>query len=139
VNEPIFINQSDAFEDANHPKHSYALKLRKALYSIKQAPREWHKVITTFPTNTFKFTSCAYDPCLLFLRSSTNRLVIFTLFVDDITYHYSSHDKDEVNKIIGTIGENFKVTKRQPLTHILGMQVTRVERNGKLVALKQIL
>jgi hypothetical protein len=38
INEEVYVAQPPVFEDPNHPGHVY--KLHKALYSLKQAPRE---------------------------------------------------------------------------------------------------
>jgi len=41
-----------------------------------------------------------------------------------------------MNQTIGVISQHFKVTQREPLTHILGMHVTRDERDSEQLALK---
>ncbi len=41
-----------------------------------------------------------------------------------------------MNQIIGVVSQHFKVTQREPLTHILGMHVTRDERDSEQLALK---
>ena len=49
VNEEVYVDQPLGFEDTNHP--DYVFKLKKALYSLKQAPRAWYDRLSTFLLN----------------------------------------------------------------------------------------
>ena len=46
INEEVYVEQPPGFEDDNKPNHVY--KLRKALYSLKQAPRVWYERLRDF-------------------------------------------------------------------------------------------
>nr|GEU64512.1 hypothetical protein [Tanacetum cinerariifolium] len=46
LKEDMYVCQPEGFIDADHP--SYAYKLKKALYRLKQAPRAWYVELSTF-------------------------------------------------------------------------------------------
>jgi len=46
VNEEIFVSQPLGFEDHIYPNHVY--KLRKVVYGLKQAPKQWYERLSCF-------------------------------------------------------------------------------------------
>ncbi|GKG10764.1 retrovirus-related pol polyprotein from transposon TNT 1-94, partial [Tanacetum coccineum] len=56
LQEEVFINQPEGFEDPDNPTHVYRLK--KALYGLNQAPRAWYDTLSKFlmANNLFKGT-----------------------------------------------------------------------------------
>ncbi|GKG43784.1 retrovirus-related pol polyprotein from transposon TNT 1-94, partial [Tanacetum coccineum] len=46
LKEEVYVNQPDGFVDPYHPDKVYRLK--KALYSLKQAPRAWYDELSNF-------------------------------------------------------------------------------------------
>ena len=48
------------------------LRLIKALYGIKQAPREWHEEIDRY-IKSLGYRPCVKDTCLYYKRTRTNR------------------------------------------------------------------
>ena len=46
LQEEVFVEQPKGFIDQNYPKHVF--KLKKALYSLKQAPRAWYDRLSTY-------------------------------------------------------------------------------------------
>ena len=46
MNEEVFVEQPKGFEDPHFPNH--VLRLKKALYSLKQAPRFWYDRLTHY-------------------------------------------------------------------------------------------
>ena len=46
INEEVYVEQPPGFKDAKKPNHVY--KLKKALYSLKQAPRAWYERLRDF-------------------------------------------------------------------------------------------
>nr|GEU86004.1 protein FAR1-related sequence 5-like [Tanacetum cinerariifolium] len=58
LKEEVFVSQPDGFVDLNFPNHVYRLK--KALYSLKQAPRAWCDKLSSFLTERH-FTNVLED------------------------------------------------------------------------------
>ncbi|GJQ91413.1 retrovirus-related pol polyprotein from transposon TNT 1-94 [Tanacetum coccineum] len=46
LKEDVYVCQPEGFIDADHPSHVY--KLKKALYGLKKAPREWYDELSKF-------------------------------------------------------------------------------------------
>ncbi|GJT16896.1 retrovirus-related pol polyprotein from transposon TNT 1-94 [Tanacetum coccineum] len=44
--EEVYVSQSDRFVDPENPNHVY--KLKKALYFLKQVPRAWYDLLSSF-------------------------------------------------------------------------------------------
>ncbi|MBW0500216.1 hypothetical protein O181_039931 [Austropuccinia psidii MF-1] len=65
----------------NLDKKTHFLKLKKAIYGLKQAPLAWYKRLTTWLLNV-GFTSSLSDPCV-FHRSTESPIWLF-FHVDDI-------------------------------------------------------
>ncbi|GKF20071.1 retrovirus-related pol polyprotein from transposon TNT 1-94, partial [Tanacetum coccineum] len=46
LREDVYVSQPDVFVDPENPNHVY--KLKKALYDLKQAPRAWYDLLSSF-------------------------------------------------------------------------------------------
>nr|GEX51821.1 retrovirus-related Pol polyprotein from transposon TNT 1-94 [Tanacetum cinerariifolium] len=46
LKEEVYVSQSEGFVDQDNPLHLY--KLKKALYDLKQAPRAWYDMLSSF-------------------------------------------------------------------------------------------
>ena len=46
LNEEVFVEEPKGFEDLHFPIHE--LRLKKALYDLKQAPRAWYDQLTQY-------------------------------------------------------------------------------------------
>ncbi|GJR12428.1 retrovirus-related pol polyprotein from transposon TNT 1-94 [Tanacetum coccineum] len=68
LKEEVYVSQLEGFVDQDYPSHVY--KLKKALYSLKQAPRAWYDMLSSFVISQ-QFSKGAVDP---------------TLYVDDIIF-----------------------------------------------------
>lgn len=60
--EDIYMHISKSLETAQNQRK--VCKLNKALYGIKQVPRQWYAKIYDYLTNDLNFNSTINDPCL---------------------------------------------------------------------------
>jgi len=88
VNEEIFVSQPLGFEDHQYPNHVY--KLKKALYSLKQAPRRWYERLSCFLLS-HKYKRGKIDKTL-FIKKSDSAVILVQIYVDDIIFG-SSNEK----------------------------------------------
>ncbi|GJW18202.1 retrovirus-related pol polyprotein from transposon TNT 1-94 [Tanacetum coccineum] len=61
LKEEVYVSQPEGFIDQDNPSHVY--KLKKALYSLKQAPRAWYEMLSSFLILQH-FSKGAVDPTL---------------------------------------------------------------------------
>ncbi|GKA48485.1 retrovirus-related pol polyprotein from transposon TNT 1-94, partial [Tanacetum coccineum] len=71
--EEVYTSQPDRFVDPENPNHVY--KLKKALYSLKQAPRAWYDLLLSFQLSQ-KFSKGTVDPALIIRREGKDILLI---------------------------------------------------------------
>lgn len=89
LNQEICMNQAREFNNQAHPDiyiytYIYICKLRKVLYSFKQASRAWHCKITKFLTHSG--SSVAYVDSSLFVKTSEGKLTTILVYVDDFIF-----------------------------------------------------
>nr|GEU34657.1 retrovirus-related Pol polyprotein from transposon TNT 1-94 [Tanacetum cinerariifolium] len=82
LKEKVYVSQPEGFVDQVNQSHVY--KLKKALYDLKQAPRAWYDMLSSFPISQH-FSKGAVDPTL-FTRETGNDLLLIQIYVDDIIF-----------------------------------------------------
>ncbi|GJS02111.1 retrovirus-related pol polyprotein from transposon TNT 1-94 [Tanacetum coccineum] len=82
LKEEVYVSQPEGFVDPDHPTHVYHLK--KALYSLKQAPQAWYDTLSRFLLDN-KFSKTAVDPTL-FTRKTCKHILLVQIYVDDIIF-----------------------------------------------------
>nr|GEX12084.1 hypothetical protein [Tanacetum cinerariifolium] len=75
LQEEVYVSQPDEFVDPNNPNHVY--KLKKALYELKQAPRAWYDMLSSFLLSQ-DFSKGSVDPTL-FIKKNGNDLLLWIL------------------------------------------------------------
>ncbi|GJZ79452.1 retrovirus-related pol polyprotein from transposon TNT 1-94 [Tanacetum coccineum] len=75
LKEEVYISQSKVFVDQDNPSHVY--KLKNALYGLKQEPRAWYDMLSSFLISQH-FSKGAVDP-MLFTRKAGNDLLLFKM------------------------------------------------------------
>jgi len=64
-------------------KEELVCKLKKSLYRLKQAPRQWYKKFDSFMEN-YCFNKIMCDHCVFVKKFGDNDFIILLLYVDDI-------------------------------------------------------
>jgi hypothetical protein len=130
VNEHIYMEQVPMFVrlPEKGERRPELLKLVKALYGIKQAPRVWNLLIDAF-MKRMEFTSLISDPGTYVRLSRSGRPIIVTLYVDDKMILVAPEDEDEWKEIEKEIVTTFKITSEEKCEWILRMSVQH--NNGK--------
>nr|GFB46176.1 putative Gag-Pol polyprotein [Tanacetum cinerariifolium] len=70
--EEVYVSQLDGFVDPDNPNHVY--KLKKALYGLKEAPRTWYDMLSSFLISQ-DFSKGLVDPTL-FIRRDGKELLL---------------------------------------------------------------
>jgi len=94
-------------------------KLKKALYSLKQANKEWFSKLSSF------FLSMGYTQSMndhsLFINSSEGSFTTLLVYVDDIIL--AGNDKEEIVQIKQALNQTFKIKDLGDLRYFLGLEV----------------
>ena len=103
-------------------------KLQRALYGLKQSPREWNKTLNEFMVNECGFTQMKVEKCLYIKRGSDGSYVIVCMYVDDLVIAYTH--RSMFDSLMAKIREKFKITQSDSLQKTLGFQIERTENEG---------
>ncbi|GJR80206.1 retrovirus-related pol polyprotein from transposon TNT 1-94 [Tanacetum coccineum] len=82
LRKEVYVSQPDGFVDPNNPNHVYRLK--KALYRLKQDPRAWYDLLSSFLLSQ-GFSKGTVDPTLFISRKGKDILLV-QIYVDDIIF-----------------------------------------------------
>jgi hypothetical protein len=104
-------------------------KLKKSLYDLKQAPRQWYLKFDRFMTKQ-GYDRCHFDNCVYFKRLENGSYIILLLYVDDMLVVGSNmHDIDFLK---WKLANSFVEKDLGAVKKILGMRITRENKNHKL-------
>ena len=117
LNTPMYMNGPPG----RPCKPGYCLKVIKALYGIRNAPRAWFQCLRDYLLKMLGFQESAWDPCLFFRTSSTGLLMIIYIYVDDILLFCS--DRDLLNELKAKIRKRFKTKDLGILKKYIGIWV----------------
>ena len=135
IKEEVYMQQPEGYEHVEQHKGAGAPKvcrLIKTLYGTKQAPREWNAELNSFLTQRLKMKRFLSDSCVYARLSSSGRVIVIGVFVDDMLCLYHKADKEEWTQVKSLFQGRFKVKELGEVKWILGMQVRRTrakERN----------
>ncbi|MBW0552276.1 hypothetical protein O181_091991 [Austropuccinia psidii MF-1] len=100
-------------------KRQYCLKLKKAIYGLKQAPLAWYKRLTTWLTCS-GFTASVSDPCMFFRKAAPPIWLFFRM--DDIAVFVS-----ELSSFKEEIKAEFDVKDLGKADLMLGIKLNHVD------------
>ena len=115
------MDQPPAFEDHQHPNHVF--KLKKALYELKQAPRQWYERLSNF------ILSHGYERGMidktLFIKKSNSEIILVQIYVDDIIFGATQDSLCE--EFVATMKGEFEMSMIGELSFFLGLQVKQTK------------
>lgn len=106
------------------------LKLRKALYGLRESPLLWQKDLTA-TLQALGFNTVPHEPCCM-----TRTGIIVFFYVDDIVLAYRKGQESEIQSIMNDLQKRYKLTGGKPLQWFLGIEIIR-DREKKLLWLSQ--
>nr|GEU34535.1 hypothetical protein [Tanacetum cinerariifolium] len=112
----VYVSQPEGFIDPEFPNHVYRLK--KALYSLKQAPRAWYDKLSFFIID-HGFTKGIVDPTS-FTRPHGGDILLVQVYVDDIIF--GSTNPDFSKRVASLIKNNFEMSMMGELKFFLRIQ-----------------
>ena len=127
LNEEIYMSQPEGFEVKG--EEHMVCKLKKSLYWLKQAPRQWYKKFDSFMvSHEYKRTDA--DHCVYFRKFTDGNFIILLLYVDDMLI--AGNDSKLIGKLKERLFKSFDMKDLGPAKQMLGMQITRDRKANKL-------
>ena len=122
LQEEVYVAQPEGFVKKGNETKVY--KLKKALYSLKQAPRAWYSKIDGYFQKTGYMRS-EKEPTLYLKKKGKNDFIIVCLYVDDIIYTSSSSFL--VNEFKSQMMNEFEMSDMGLLHYFLGLEIQQAE------------
>lgn len=117
LKEEVYVSQPKGFEDLVHP--NYVLRLKKALYRLKQAPHAWYERLSEYLLLK-GYTRGSLD-MPLFIRRDRFGTIVVQVYVDDIVFR--SVSSALVEDFVHHLQREFEMSLVGELTYFLGLQV----------------
>lgn len=131
LEEDVYMEMPEGFEVDGMVCH-----LKKSLYGLKQSPRNWWLLVSSFITDAMGFLPTVSDPCLFQKQSRTGQLMLLFLFVDDMQVAFDKADESEWSESHALLKQRFNITDLGESRFMLGMRITR-DRRAKTIKLDQ--
>nr|GEU77356.1 hypothetical protein [Tanacetum cinerariifolium] len=90
LKEEVYVSQPEGFVDQDNPSHVY--KLKKAIYDLKQAPRLWYDMLSSFLISQ-QFSKGAVDPTL-FTRHAGKDLSLHMEYLRESILEREKHKRE---------------------------------------------
>nr|GFA33346.1 hypothetical protein [Tanacetum cinerariifolium] len=133
LKEEVYVGQPLGFVSKQYPDHIYALD--KALYVLKQAPREWYDVLSQFLIES-GFQKGSIDTNL-FIKKKGKHIVLIQIYVDDIIF--GSTNLKYCTKFSDLMVKCFEMSMMGEMKFFLGLQVNQFSNEIFINQLKYIL
>ncbi|KAK2451550.1 putative mitochondrial protein [Trifolium repens] len=117
LHEEVYVEQPKGFTDPVYPNHVY--KLKKALYSLKQAPMAWYQFLVGQG-----YRKGGSDQTL-FVKQVKGKFMIAQIYVDDIVFGGMSNTM--VQHFVQQMQSEFEMSLVGELTYFLGLQIKQME------------
>ena len=130
LEEELYMRQPEGF--IKEDKKNLVCRLKKSLYGLKLAPRQWYKKLDSFMSN-HGFTRCQADHCCYF-KKFDNNFIILLLYVDDMLV--AGSDMQEIVNLKQKLSKQFKMKDLGAAKQILGMRIKR-DTNWRTLLLSQ--
>lgn len=126
LEEEVYMKQPEEFSssDGEH----LVCKLKKSLYGLKQASRQWylkfHNVIFSFG-----FVENIMDECI-YLKFSGSKICFLVLYVDDILL--ATNDKGLLHEVKQFLSNNFDMKDMGEASYVIAIKIHRDKFRGIL-------
>ena len=130
LKEEIFMQQPDGYKVKGQENKVY--KLKKSLYGLKQASRQWyytfHNAIVKFGFRTNDYDHCVYH------WNSGSDFIILSLYVDDI--FIAGNHVESICEVKDFLKSQFEMKDLGEASYVLGIQIIR-DRKSIILQLSQ--
>lgn len=127
LEETVYMEQPEGFKVKG--KEDWVCRLRKAIYGLKQASRQWYKKMDDFLTKNLGLCRNLADDCI-YTGCYDGVIVIIALYVDDLLIACSKMSK--LNEIKAELSKRFRMKDLNEARKCLGFEISRDTETGKM-------
>ena len=120
----IYMAQPQGFKVKD--KERLVCRLKKSLYALKQAPRQWYLKFDRF-MHKRGYSRCHSDHCAYFKRLDDEKYIILCLYVDDMLADGSN--MDHIKGFKEQLAHSFAMKDSGAKKQILGMKICKDRKN----------
>ena len=121
LDEDIYMEQPEGF--AKKGNEHLVCKLKKSIYGLKQASRQWYIKFNNAITS-FRFKENIVDQCI-YLKVSGSKFIFLILYVDDILL--GSSDLGLLSKTKEYLSKNFHMVDMGEANYVIGIEIFRID------------
>ncbi|CAH0476262.1 unnamed protein product [Peronospora belbahrii] len=114
---PQYVNKIEGFPCRNNG--SFYI-VRKALYGLRQAGREWIKELDRWMTGN-SYVRCSSEPCLYYKTSKDGQITLVLVYVDDIVC--ATNTEGEKIDLFAKLESRYGIKDQGLLSEYLGVRV----------------
>ncbi|WKA03284.1 hypothetical protein VitviT2T_021403 [Vitis vinifera] len=126
LDEDIYMEQPEGF--AKKGNEHLVCKLKKSIYDLKQASRQWYIKFNNTITS-FGFKENIVDQCI-YLKVNGNKFIFLILYVDDILL--ASSDLGLLRETKEHLSKNFHMVDMGEANYVIGIEIFRDRSRGVL-------
>ncbi|WVY90570.1 hypothetical protein V8G54_036084 [Vigna mungo] len=130
LEEEVYMDQPEGFTISG--KESLVCKLKKSIYGLKQASRQWYLKFNDTITS-YGFVENTVDRCI-YIKVSGSKFVILVLYVDDILL--AANDIGMLHDVKKFLSNNFEMKDMNEASYVIGIEIFR-DRSQGLLSLSQ--
>jgi hypothetical protein len=118
LHEEVYMQLPPGYSNPNYPRVN---KLKKSIYGLKQASRQWFSKLSTSLLH-FGFLQAKSDSSL-FIRKTLNDFIVVLIYVDDVII--ASNTFTAINKVKQYLRTTFPIKDLGKLKYFLSIEVAR--------------
>ena len=97
-------------------------RLKKSLYGLKQASRQWYKKFDSFMVE-HGYDKIASDHCVFVKKFSDEEFIILLLYVEDMLI--VGRDTGKIEKLKKELSKSFEMKDLRSVSQILGIKISQ--------------
>ncbi|RVX03577.1 Retrovirus-related Pol polyprotein from transposon TNT 1-94 [Vitis vinifera] len=126
LDEEIYMEQPEGFTIKG--KEHLVCQLKKNLYDLNEAPRQWYKKFDSFMVE-HRYDRTTSDHCVFVKKFFDREFIILLLYVDDMLI--VGRDTGKIDKLKKKLSKSFEMKDLGTTSRILGVKISRGKMNGK--------
>lgn len=133
LSEELYMEVPPGLDNTDKDGNALVVRLRRSLYGLKQAGREWHTLLAA-TLREWGFVQSNIDVCMFAYSRGSSKLWVVVWVIDDCVI--ADNDAALREEFVSWLGTRFPVEDKSELSWILHVKVSR-DRGRRSISLSQ--